>query len=331
MEQDVITLDTGKIYPYLHHVDLRSYGRPRMLSVYLGVFNEGCVLFDCGSSLDSKKALRYFKKSNIPLSSLKYLVTTHHHFDHNGGIHLLYEEVKKHNPDVKILTNQITKELLNDFEQHLARARRTYGSLVGTMKPIEENAFELIEPSQKFPENPKNIEFIDTFMTNGFEVKLGILKTPGHTPDHQSPILVKDGEIDFIFWGESVGTIYHTTKLLTTPTSMPTYYNHEQYMNTLQNLKKLAPKKAGFGHFGVINGNDNIRSLLLEHEEFMKEFREKIIRYYAEKPKTRYVFDKILPYMMERTDLPVEGSSILNGIVLGVVYGMLMDLGYRKD
>jgi len=162
-------------------------------------------------------------------------------------------------------------------------------------------------------------------------IKLSILNTPGHTPDHQSPVIVKNDQIDFIFLGEAVGTIYHGSKLVTMPTSMPVYYNHADYMNTLENLKKFYPLKAGYGHFGVINGKNNVREILLEHEIFLKEFRSRIIQYYEEKSETRYVLEKILPLLVPRTDLTLENNSIFNGIALGIVYGMMVDLGYRKS
>lgn len=331
MVEEIITIDTKQINDYLYHIDARAYGAPRMLSIFVAKFDKYSVLIDCGSSLDTKKLVRFLKKLHIDLASFKYLTTTHHHFDHNGGLWQLYELLKEYNSGVKIVTNEKTKELLNNYEDHLARGKRTYGNLTGIMKPIEDIAFKIIIPSTKFDSVPNNLDFIDSFTINSSEVKFGILKTPGHTPDHQCPIFVKDDNLDFIHLGESVGTIYHSSKLVTMPTSMPTYYNHGEYMKTLQHLKKLSSSIAGFGHFGAINGKGNFRTLLLEHESFMKEFREAIIRLYAEKPETRYVFDRILPKLYPRTDLNFEKDSIFNGIALGIVYGMMMDLGYRKE
>ncbi len=331
MVQDLITIETGKINEYLYHIDVKAYGTPRMLSIFVGQFDNGSVLIDCGSSLDTKKLIRILKKLKIDLSSFKYLTTTHHHFDHNGGLWQLYETLKDYNPEVKILTNQKTKELLNNYEEHLARGKRTYGNLIGSMNPIEESAFQIVEPSTNFNSEANKLDFIDSFSINGSEVKLGILKTPGHTPDHQCPIFFKDNLIDFIQLGESVGTIYHASELITMPTSMPTYYNHEEYMATLRNLKSLSPSKAGFGHFGVINGKENVRKMLLEHEAFMEEFRESIIKFYSKKPETRYVLEQIMPMLIPRTDLLIEDNPVFNGIALGIVYGMMMDLGYRNE
>jgi len=331
MVKEVITIKSGKINDYLHHIDAKAYGSPRMLSIFLGEFENCSILLDCGSSLEIKNGLRYFKRNQIPLSSFKYLITSHHHFDHNGGLWKLYEEIKKYNPHVKILTNHLTKALLNDYDLHLNRGRSTYGNLVGEMKHIEEKAFKIIEPSTNFNSNPDKLEIIETFAANGSEIKLVILKTPGHTPDHQTPVLVKDDLIDFIFLGEAAGTIYHTSKLLTMPTSMPIYYNHEDYMETLVNLKKLDPPlKAGFGHFGVINGKDNVREILLEHESFMKKFKSLIVKYHSEKPETKYILDKIMPILLPRTDLSIGHNSVFRNISLAIVYGMMTSLGFRS-
>ena len=330
MVKDLITLKSGKVNDYLHHIDVKAYGTSRMLSVFLAEFDDGSVLFDCGSSLDIKKILMYFKKNNIPLSSFKYLVTSHHHFDHNGGIWKLYEELKNHNPDVKILTNSITKELLNDFELHLKRGVRTYGDLTGIMNPIEKSAFQIIEPSIKFDSNTDNLEVVSTFHINGSEVNLIIFKTPGHTPDHQCPAFVKDGKLDFIHFGEAVGTIYHSSKLITLPTSMPIYYNHEKYMETLDNIKNLNPLKAGFGHFGLVNGKKNVRELVLDNESFMKEFRKNIIKFYQEKPETKYVLKNMKPLLTPRTNLSIDDNPVFIGIFLAIVYGEMISLGYRE-
>jgi len=38
-----------------------------------------------------------------------------------------------------------------------------------------------------------------------------------------------------------------------------------------------------------------------------------------------------MPMLIPRTDLSFGPDSIFNGIALGIIYGMMMDLGYRKD
>jgi len=331
MESKIITIDSGKITDYLHHVDLREFGTRRVLTCFVAEFDNCNIILDCVSSLEIKHLLRYAKRNKIDLSKVKYLVTTHHHFDHTGGMWKLYEEIKKYNPEIKIITNQETKTLLNDYEYHLSRAKRTFGDFIGEMRVIEEDAFKIIESSMNFNADPNKLDVIETFQTEGIDLKLSILKTPGHTHDHQCPLFIKDGEIDFIFFGEAVGTLYHSTKLVSMPTSMPVYFNYEDYMNTLQNLKEIYPLRAGMGHFGVINGKDNVRTFLLDNESFMKKFKDKIVELYAQRPETKYIVPNVLAMLAERTDLMGDEHPVLRNIILGITYGMMMSLGYRKE
>jgi len=331
MVQELITVRSGKINDYIHHIDLHEFGMRRILSSYIGEFDNTSVVLDSGSSIEVKRIWRYANKNKIPLSSFKYLIPTHHHFDHAGGMWKLHEKIKEYNPEVKILTNTLTKDLLNDSEYHIGRARRTYDDFVGEMRPINEKAFKIIEPTENFTEDLNSFDIVDTFTDKGSEVKLAVIKTPGHTYDHQCSVFIKDGEIDFIHLGEAIGTIYHSTELLSMPTSMPVYFNYKNYMETLDKLKKLDPIKVGFGHFGVINGKENVHKFVEEHESSMKEFRSLVIKYYKEKPETKHVFKKLIPYFIKKTDISGEDGLALQNIILGVVYGMMMDLKYRDD
>ncbi|MCP4763503.1 MAG: MBL fold metallo-hydrolase, partial [archaeon] len=229
MDKEIITVKSGKINDYLHHVDLKEFGTRRVLSCFIAEFDDCNIILDCGTSLEIKHLLRYSKRNEIDLSKVKYLVTTHHHFDHAGGMWKLYEKIINLNPNVKILTNQDTKKLLNDYDYHLGRAKRTFGDFIGEMKAMEDGVFQIYEPSINFNSDPSKLDVFETFKTNGTEVSLSILKTPGHTHDHQCPLFVKDGEIDFLFFGEAVGTLYHSSKLVSMPTSMPVYFKYDDY------------------------------------------------------------------------------------------------------
>ncbi|TXT60411.1 MAG: Hydroxyacylglutathione hydrolase [Promethearchaeota archaeon] len=331
MDNTPILTVSKPINEFIHHIDLKEFGQSRILSSFIAEFDDFSLLLDCGSSLEVNKIFKYTRKHNIDLSSFKYLITTHHHFDHNGGMWKVYKKIKKYNPDVQIITNSLTKNLLNNYESHLNRAKRTFGEFIGEMRPIEEEAYTIIEPLQDFHQIPLNsFKALDEFYIDDKKVKLAILKTPGHTPDHQCPIFIRDDKIEFCFFGEAVGTIYHSSELVTMPTSMPVYFNYQDYIKTLEQLKHLNPSLAGFCHFGAVKGEKNIQGLLQEHENFMEEFRTKIIDLYEEKPHTKYIVEEITPYFEKRTDLK-NSHPILKNIILGVVYGMMMDLGYRKD
>lgn len=327
-----IIVKSGKINEYLQHIDLFEYGLEGFLSCFIAEFDQGVVILDCGSSLCVPNLLKYIEQNNILLSSITYLVTSHHHYDHIGGLWLLYEKIKEHNPDVKILTNQNTKELLLDYEYHLERARRNFGDYVGEMKPIEESAFNIIVPCTEFDNALLSNQSEFQFSSNGLKIKLSLLSTPGHTPDHQCPLFINENdEIEFIYLGEAAGTLYHSSRLVSMSTSMAVYYQHEEYMSTLKKLKTLSVLKAGLGHFGVIDGKKQVTEFLNDNYSFMEDFRSRIIKSYRENPATKYVVEKLVPFLATRTNRMDENSLVLRNIALGTVYGMMMNLGYRKD
>ncbi len=116
------------------------------------------------------------------------------------------------------------------------------------------------------------------------------------------------------------------------PTSMPIYFKYVDFMNTLTNIKKLdTPLQIGYTHFGVVAGQENVKYILEEQESSVKDFRAKVVQYYNEQPETSYVFKKLIPYFAKKSDLNADENSLaLQDIVLGVVYGMMLDLGFRK-
>lgn len=322
MTPDIIISKPRKINDYLHFFDL---GRNNMLSGFIAEFDECSLCMDVGSSFQYKNVLRYAKKNDILLSSFKYFIPSHHHYDHSGGLWKIIDIIKEHNSEVKILTNNQTMNFLNNYEDHFKRAKKAFGSMAGDMQAIEDDNFQIINIS----EDPENLKIIEVFNINGSEVELAILKTPGHVLDHECSIFLKDGEVDFIFLGEASGFLQHTTKLVTLPVSAPPLYSFKDDMETIKKLKKLQAHKVGFAHYGVVVGRDNVEEILTDHEIFMKEFRARIIEYHEEKDDTRYICEKIIPFMLPRSNIFTVFSEAAQYTAVQAVYGVMIDLGYR--
>jgi glyoxylase-like metal-dependent hydrolase (beta-lactamase superfamily II) len=326
----MIIVNPGKINDYIHLIDLHHFGLDRVCSCYIAEFDDCSIILDCGSSIDVKNLIKYMKKNNISFESIKYIAVSHHHFDHIGGISKVYEEVKKFNPYVKIICDVEIKDLIINYEDHFNRAKKAYGWIAGKMKPIEGSAFEIIEASDFSNMDISDLEPFDTFTKGGEKIDFIIINTPGHCSDHKCFLFIRNEEVDFAYIVEALGTFGNSSKLVTWPSSMPPNFKYIDYMQTVKNLKKLKIKRLGFAHFGVIDGRDDVKMIVDDHEDFMKEFRNKIIEYHQENPETKYIFDKIIPLLVERTD---RGEYIKNPVLaklpLGVVYGMMVDLGYR--
>ena len=62
----------------------------------------------------------------------------------------------------------------------------------------------------------------------------------------------------------------------------------------------------------------------------MKEFRARIIEYHEEKDDTKYICEKIAPFLLPRSNIFKKISDGVIYIALQGVYGVMIDLGYRK-
>ena len=308
----------GEFLPHFHLVDLHQFGSPKITSSYVFSNNHHSILFDCGTTDNVHRILRYLRKANISIKSIDYFVPSHHHFDHFYGVFKLYPIVAEKNPNVKILCTQAIADRMNDPLPHLERAKRTYGDLVGEVGYLPEKAFEIVKPDAK----------IDVPGWPGYVLQL--VATPGHEPEHQSPTIWSPaGEPIFCHVGEAAGAQFNTIKPITLPTSMPPGFRFEPFMTSLEKLIKLKPHNITFCHFGAITGEQDSLAALQDQKKFLPAYRAKIKNLYELYGATRPVVEGMLPLIKERSDFP-EGNSILNKIILAIVYGMLADLGFKE-
>ncbi len=308
----------GEFLPHFHHVDLHQFGSPKITSSYIFTNNHNSILFDCGTTENTQRLLRYIRKANISLESIDYLVPSHHHFDHFYGVFKLYPIVAEKNPNVKVLCTQAIADRLNDPVPHLERAKRTYGDMVGDIGHLPENAFEIAKPDAK----------LDVPGSPGFVLQL--VATPGHEPEHQSPtIWSPENEAHFCYVGEAAGAQFNSTNTKTLPTSMPPGFRFDPFMASLQKLIQIKPKNIAFCHFGAITGEQDSLATLQDQKDFLPVYRAKIKELFEKYKATRPVVEGMLPSVKERSDFP-PGNSVINSIILAIVYGMLADLGLKE-
>lgn len=111
------------------------------ISLYIEVDGKK-ILFDTGQG---EKFLENAKKLNIDLKNLDYVIISHGHHDHSGGLPVLIKEI---NPDVKVF---VGREFFN--RKHSLRPNGNY-DFVGN--PFDESFFK---------ENDMDVEYIEEDVT----------------------------------------------------------------------------------------------------------------------------------------------------------------------
>ncbi len=138
--------------------------------------------------------------------------------------------------------------------------------------------------------------------------------------------------IDSINFYYLIGIKNHKYKPITFPSSSAPNFNYEVYMRSVDILREFDFLNAGFSYAGYVLGRNNVRHLMEEHKYLMVDFRNMVIQFYKEKPETKYVFDKIWPWLKTRTDVGKDYTNhpMIRKLSVSMIYGMLISLGYRK-
>ncbi len=321
-----IIREAGEFIENIHLIDLNQYGMNKVCSSFLLHWDDSTVIFDVGTSDDFRKVLSYMRKHSIPRESVKYLVPSHHHFDHAGGMWKLIKKLEKYNPSIKIIATELQKEQMQHPEKHLIAAASTYSDWVGKMEPIADSFFQVIEPDTKLTLDEEE------------QLELAIFSSPGHTYDHVCPTIYKKNTPYFSYFAEAAGTLFNAESLLTLPTSMPTEFDYEKYMRSVEKLLALSAENIGFCHFGAITTPEDVSTILKDQLSFVPVFREFVKKKYEEYRSTRPIVEAVIKELFyersafhrsEGLSEAYKGISTRNALAL--VYGMLVDLGFKKN
>ncbi|MCS7145144.1 MAG: MBL fold metallo-hydrolase [Aigarchaeota archaeon] len=167
----------------------RGLSHPLDCCIYLvdcgGVF----VLIDAGAGLNSELILENILNESIALEKVKYLLLTHAHSDHAGGVRYLQE-----NLSVEVFAPIVEAELMafgSDEELGLNMAR-------GVIYPLNYNYIH---------------SKADRVLVDGEEVQIGgktlrLIQVPGHSPGSSCLLIREDNVLfsgDVVFHGGTIG------------------------------------------------------------------------------------------------------------------------------
>lgn len=172
----------------------------------------------------------------IARAAVQYVIVTHIHLDHAGGVGLLLQSL----PQAKVVVHPRGARHLIDPVKLIASAREVYGT-----------AFtRLFDPIVPVPAE-RVIEASDGMTLMLEERKLTLFDTPGHARHH---IIVFDERSRGIFSGDAIGLTYPAVNALGQglffPTSSPTQFEPEAMKATLRRMADLAPEVIYFTHYG---------------------------------------------------------------------------------
>lgn len=226
------------------HVDLSWFPQPYPPNVFLIRDGGETALIDSGFGDDES-----FNKRTEMLSTLgvrpKYIILTHHHYDHSSGAHRLREAT-----GARVVVHRAEEELLLNPD-----------SETGDME-IPEDQKEAREQAKKWrAEAAKAVP--DIRVEDGDVLEIGSLRlrcvhAPGHTAGHLCSFLEGDG---VLFAGDNVLGVG------TAAISPPPHGDMGEYIRSLRKMQSLDAPLLAPGHGPLVREPNRKIQELIDHRQ----------------------------------------------------------------
>jgi len=189
---------------------------------------------------------------------LNYILLTHAHFDHLGGV----PHLRKRYPNAELVAAPQTTEFLKD-KKHLAHCYQKNVSCAeaaeGEVGFSEEEWVKAFEVSRIMGDG-------DT-LEIGDDVEIKLISTPGHTEDSVSYLVQPDSALA---GGESIGSYGGRDRV--TNCFLTSY---DDYLESLEKLSGLDLKILGFPHGGALTG-DLVPKFFMDARQAAEDFKETV-------------------------------------------------------
>ncbi|MFW9990801.1 MAG: MBL fold metallo-hydrolase [Candidatus Odinarchaeota archaeon] len=205
---------------------------PRDCCVYLVVSSDFAILIDTGTgTAESMRRIMSNLRNKTSTESVKYIVVTHGHIDHAGGVEGLSREL----PEAEIVAHEHTAKVIEQGDRVLSAA---------SWYDLPLNSARVgITISREF------------IIRNREELTFLIIPTPGHTPGSVVGVLeCRDGKVLF---GQDIHGPF-----------MPEWGSDiALWRESMQLLLNLKADYLCEGHYGIIKGKSKVNAFINRYLE----------------------------------------------------------------
>ena len=230
-----VCLDLGN---GISRIDTR-YHRPGLVAFYLLVEGDKAAFIDTGTYSGVTYALEALRAQHIAPEQVAYVIPTHVHLDHAGGV----GEMMQRFANAKLVVHPRGARHMIDPTQLLAGVAQVYGPERAERefgKPIPVPVERVIEAADNF-----------SLDLNGRE--LLFLDTPGHARHH---FCVVDRRSGSIFTGDTFGISYRefdtARGAFILPTTTPVQFEPDALHRSIDRLLAHEPRQMLLTHFGRV-------------------------------------------------------------------------------
>lgn len=183
--------ETGPVAEGIYLIDTGIWGIAKQMAVFIIKSAEKIALIDTGTKKEVETIVKELE--SLGIITLDYILITHSHIDHSGGVFDLAKRYTQAEIGIPRLADTLRKDWVSKKEK------------LGLSNPVR----LLKEGSQ---------------IALDSDIQLKVLETPGHIDDHIS-LLLEPQQI--IFVGDACGA-HHLGESFSRPSAYAPYFNHEK-------------------------------------------------------------------------------------------------------
>ena len=221
----------------MYLIDGFDLGVAERTGIYV-IDEEELTIVETGPSPSVKYVKQGLEKLGFSLDEVKYIIVTHIHLDHAGGVGLLLKDC----PNATVVVHERGARHLAAPERLIAGAKAVYG----------DKFQQLFDPIIAVPEERLLIKGEGETLSISPNCTLLFLDTPGHANHHFS---IYDPVSNGIFTGDTVGIRYEQLISegihLFLPSTSPNQFNPDTMREAMARMQKMDLDFIYFGHFGM--------------------------------------------------------------------------------
>ncbi|NOX19694.1 MAG: MBL fold metallo-hydrolase [Nitrospirae bacterium] len=257
----------------IYLIDSEAFGHKNLIASYLIKGRASYALIDPGFPSSAKTVMEKLKEKGISPKEIDYLILTHFHIDHSGGVGAFIRE----NPDIRILVHKRSAYYVKNFAKIVGGARMVFRA-------------ELIKQfGEAYPVPAENVHpLVDADEIDLGDRVLKIIHTPGHSPDN---ICILDWKECALFTGDLSCLQYPDLNRVYIPAGSPPLFELNDEQVSLRMLENIDADEILTPHFGP--AGVTIKEFIDRSLSAIEDTREKIKDMFRQQLEFQHMIERL--------------------------------------
>jgi glyoxylase-like metal-dependent hydrolase (beta-lactamase superfamily II) len=218
-----------KINDHLYLIDLKPAGVEKFISSYILKAKKTAII-ETGPTNTVKNLLQGLKELNIDVENIDFVVVSHIHADHGGGVGTLLKNL----PNAKLIVHPRGAPHIINPEKLWLQTQQVLGHIAEIYGQIAPVSGERIIPA-----------FEGMTIDLGMDISLKVIETLGHASHH---LCYYENYTNGIFSGDAAGIFLPQYNVIVPTTPAP--FHLEMALNSIKKLIEIKPDRLYYTHFG---------------------------------------------------------------------------------